>query len=439
MTNNCENLENSLEKREGIYYGWIVLTIAFITLVLGYAIRNTFSVFYPTIVKEFGWERGNTALMFSITFIVYGAVSPLAGSLVDRFGPRLILPIGASIMGVGIALCSTASTQWHFYLFYGVMVAVGLSLVGWTPLSVIISNWFINKRGLAFGILAAGFGGSLVFALVAQFLISAFGWQTAYVIIGISSIAIIVPLCSILMCHSPQDKGLLPNGTPLSSQEPQDLNAHEISDGLEGKWVTTWTLYRAMKTYNFWFLFLISFFLLGFAETIIIAHQVFFFRDVGYTPMLAANIYSVFGIAFVLGNLCSFISDRLGREKVFIPSCLLSTLAVSILFLIKDTSHPWMAFLFAVLFGLGLGIAGPVFFAKIADLFQGRYFGSILGTIVLGFSLGGALAPWLAGFIHDRTGSYFPTFLLLLGSLLISILLMWLVSAYKIRPVPGQS
>jgi len=103
-----------MEKREGIFYGWIVLTIAFITLVLGYAIRNTFSVFYPAIVKEFGWERGNTALMFSITFIVYGVVSPLAGSLVDRFGPRLILPIGAFIMGVGIALCSMASISGTF-------------------------------------------------------------------------------------------------------------------------------------------------------------------------------------------------------------------------------------------------------------------------------------------------------------------------------------
>jgi len=439
MTNNFENLENSLEQRDGIFYGWIVLGIAFITLVLGYAIRNTFSVFYPAIVKEFGWGRGNTALMFSITFIVYGVVSPLAGSLVDRFGPRLILPIGAFIMGVGIALCSMASTQWHFYLFYGVMVAVGLSLVGWTPLSVIISNWFVKKRGLAFGILAAGFGGSLVFALVAQFLISAFGWKTAYVIIGVSSIAIIVPLCSLLMCHSPNDKGLLPDGIPLSSQEPQDLNAHEISDEPEEKWATTWTLYRAMKTYHFWLLFLISFCLLGLAETILIAHQVFFFRDVGYTPMLAANIYSVFGITFVVGNLCSFISDRLGRGPVFISTCLLSVLAVSILFLIKDTSHPWMAFLFAVLFGFGMGVAGPVFFATVADLFQGRYFGSILGTIVLGFSLGGAFAPWLAGFIHDRTGSYFLTFLLVSGSLLISILLMWLVSTHKIRPVPGQS
>ena len=432
MKKKIESLENSLEKRDGIFYGWVVLTIAFITLVLGYAIRNTFSVFYPTIVEEFGWGRGNTALMFSITIIVYGAVAPIAGSLVDRFGPRLILPVGAFIMGGGVALCSMATAQWHFYLFYGVMVATGLSLVGWTPLTAITSNWFVKKRGLAFGILAAGFGGSLVFASVAQFLISTFGWQTAYVILGVSSIAIIAPLCGLLMCSTPQDKGLLPDGIQLSPQEPQ--NPPEISAVPKGDW----TLRQAMKTYHFWLLFLISFCFLGLAETIAIAHQVFFFRDVGYPPMLAANIYSVFGVLFVLGNLCSFISDRFGRGKVFIPSCLLSALAASLLFLIKDNSQPWMAFLFAVLFGLGVGLAGPVFFATVADLFQGKYFGSIQGTVVLGFSLGGALAPWLAGFIHDRAGSYFPTYLILLGSLLISVLLMWLVSARKIRPEPSQ-
>jgi sugar phosphate permease len=437
MTNNYESGENSLKRRDRIFYGWVVLSIAFLTLVLGYAIRNTFSVFYPTIVREFGWKRGNTALMFSISIIVYGVVAPLAGSLVDRFGPRLTLPLGAFIVGSGVALCSIATTQWHFYLFYGVMVAAGLSLVGWTPLTAVVSNWFVKRRGLAFGILAAGFGGSLVFASVAQFLISTFGWQTAYVIIGAATIAIIAPLCSLLMCRSPQDKGLLPDDIPLSPQEPHELNASQISAGPE--WNTTWTLGRAIKTYHFWLLFLIAFCLLGIAETIAIAHQVFFFQDVGYPPMLAANIYSVFGLAFVLGNLCSFVSDRLGREKVFIPSCLISALAVILLFLMKDTSQPWMAFLFAVLFGLGVGAAGPVFFTMVADLFQGRYFGSIQGTVVLGFSLGGALGPWLAGYMHDRTGSYFPTFFILLGSLLISSFLTWLFAAHRIRPVAYRS
>ena len=438
--NKSETVESSTKKRRGFFYGWVVLSIAFITLVLGFAIRNTFSVFYPTIVQEFGWSRANTALMFSITIIVYGLAAPMAGSLVDRFDPRFVLPVGACIVGGGIALCSLATAQWHFYLLYGVVVAAGLSIVGWTPLSTIISNWFVKKRGLVFGILGAGFGGSLVLASVAQLLISSFGWQTAYVIIGVSSIAIIVPLCSFLVRRSPRDKGLLPDGIPQTSPELQELNKPQIIDSPEGKWAnTTWTLSRALKTYQFWLLFLIAFCLMGLAETIAIAHQVYFFRDVGYEPMLAANIYSVFGVAYVLGALCSFSSDHLGREKVFVASCLLSVGAVSLLFLIRDTSQPWMSFLFAVCFGLGMGIAPPVFLTTVADLFQGRYFGSIQGTVILGFSLGGAISPWLAGFIHDRTDSHFMTFLILLGSLIASMVMMLVIAPRKVRPVSIQT
>jgi len=429
----------TVKKGQGIFYGWIVLAAAFITLLLGYAIRNTFSVFYPTIVEEFGWGRGSTALMFSIAVLVYGFAAPMAGSLVDRFSPRSVLSAGAFIVGGGIALCSLATTQWQFYLLFGVVAAVGLSLIGITPFAAIISNWFVKKRGLAFGIMGAGFGGSLVSAAIAQFLISSFGWQDTYVIIGVFAIVVMVPLCSLLIRRSPQDKGLLPDGETHESPEPQDLDEPRMTANSEGKWAaTSWTLSRALKTHQFWLLFLISFCFLGLAEQIAIAHQVYFFRDVGYEPMMAASIFSVFGAVFILGNLGGHFSDRLGREKVFIPSCLLSAGAVSLLFLMKDTSQPWMPFLFAVCFGLGMGAVGPVFFATVADLFQGRHLGSIQGTITLGFSLGGALAPWLAGFLHDRTDSYFLTFFILLGSLIACAVLMWLIAPGKVRPVPGQ-
>jgi sugar phosphate permease len=88
---------------QGIFYGWVILGVVFITLVLAYGVRNSFSVFYPAIVEEFNWERGSTALMFSIAVIVYGLAAPLVGSLVDRFKPRLILALGGCILGVGIA------------------------------------------------------------------------------------------------------------------------------------------------------------------------------------------------------------------------------------------------------------------------------------------------------------------------------------------------
>jgi MFS family permease len=349
----------------------------------------------------------------------------------------LVLALGGCIRGGGIALCSLATSQWQFYLLFGVISAIGLSLVGATPLNAIVSHWFVKRRGLAFGITSAGFGTSLLSASIAQLLISSFDWRKAYIIIGVFAVAIIAPLCGFLMHRSPQDKGLLPDGETKKSPPPQDPAKPQIR---EGGWAATgWTLSRAVKTYQFWLLFLIAFCSFGLAEQIAIAHQVYFFRDVGYEPMVAANIYSLFGIAFILGTLASFFSDRFGREKVFIPGCLLSAASVSLLFLIQDTSNPWMPILFAVCFGLGLGPIGPVLFATAADLFQGRHFGSILGTVIIGFSLGGAIAPWLAGFLHDITNSYFLTFFIIAGSLVATAVLMWLIAPSKIRPISKQA
>ncbi|MBN2187049.1 MAG: MFS transporter [Dehalococcoidia bacterium] len=427
-----------MKPRPKFFYGWIVVAAAFIIIMIGYGLRNSFSIFYPAIVEEFGWSRGNTALMFSIHIGVYGLAAPIVGSMVDRFNPRLVLSVGACVVGGGIALCSLATSQWQFYLLYGVMVAVGLSMIGITPLSTIITNWFVEKRGLVIGILTAGFGTSLVSAPIVQLLIFNFGWQNAYIFIGLCSIPLIVPLCIFLMRRSPQEKGLLPDGRS-QQQALSKSQAQEKHVGLNEQWVsTTWTLRRAMKTYHFWFIFLMSFCSLGFAEQVGITHLVYFLRDAGYEPMQAATIYSVFGITFAVGNLFSYLSDRLGREKVFITSCLLGVGAVLLLFLITDTTKPWMPFLFAVLLGLGLGIGGPVMLATVADLFQGKYLGSIIGFVILGCSLGGGIAPWLTGFLHDRSGNYFAITFMVLACFVAAAVLMWLVAPRKIRPVPHQ-
>lgn len=419
-------------------YGWVVLAVAFVVMALGFGLRNAFSVFYPAIVEEFDWSRGSTALMFSLNILVYGFMAPVGGGLVDRFKPGRVIALGACILGGGIALCSLATTQWQFYLLYGLVVAAGLSMIGVAPLSAVVMPWFAGKRGLVFSILAAGFGLSLVMASLAQYLISSYGWRSAYVIMGLGPIAIVAPLCLVLLRRAPLRIGSQPPDTPATSGMTGSHGSGETS-GTGGRWsVIGWTLSRALKTHQFWVLFFIGFCQIGLAEKIAIAHQVYIFRDAGYDPMTAATIYSVFGIAFVVGNLCGSLSDRLGREKVFVPGCMLSTGAVFLLFLIKDSSQPWMAFLFAVCFGLGLGVMPPVLFAVVADLFHGESFGSIQGFIVLGISLGGAISPWLAGLLYDRTGSYVPSFYLLIGSLLACGVMMWLLAPRKLRPVqPG--
>lgn len=413
-----------------VSYGWVVLAVGFLTIVAGYVCRNTFSVFYPTIVDEFGWGRGNTALIFSINLFVYGLVAPFAGSLVDRFRPHIVLTAGAIIMGVGVALCSLADKQWQFYILYGVIASIGLSIAGWTPVVAIISRWFETRRALSMGILGAGFGTSLVFAVVAQYLITTFGWRTAYVIIGVLAAAIIAPLAMALL------RGRAPIADHKAGPPIENGKLTQDVTSWGEQWSNAeWTLGKAARTRQFWLLFLMAFLILGLVEQIAIAHQVYFYRDAGYAPLTAAGFYSIFGICFVLGNLSGSMSDSIGRERFFIPACLMAALAVSMLFLLKDTSRPWIPPLFAAAFGLSLGSTPCVFYAAVADLFHGRHYGKIVGMMVLGFSLGGTISPWLAGYLHDVTSTYNATFLLLIVSLVLTAALMWFVAPRKLNPV----
>ncbi|MFW6151251.1 MAG: MFS transporter, partial [Chloroflexota bacterium] len=306
-------------------------------------------------------------------------------------------------------------------------------MTGITPLGAIVTGWFTEKRGLVFGVLAAGFGTSLIAASIAQFLISSLGWQRAYLVIGLFAIVAIVPLVLLFVRRGPARRGPVVGG---KASGHEGASAPPPEGAQEPGWgATTWTLRRAMRTPQLWLLFFAGFCEVGLAEKVTIAHQVYFFRDVGYEPMAAATIYSVFGVAFVGGTLLSSISDRLGREAVYVPACALGAGAAGMLFLIQDTSNQWMPFVFAVCFGLSLGVSGPVLFAAVADLFHGRGYGAIQGFVVLGLSMGGALSPWLAGFLHDRTGSYDGAFVLLVASLLVCAILMLIAAPRRLVPV----
>jgi sugar phosphate permease len=416
------------------FYGWAILAICFITVVGGYICRNTFSVFYPAIVDEFGWGRGNTALIYSINVLVYGAFAPVAGGLIDRFKPRYVIAVGVIIMGTGVALSSLATEKWQFYLLYGVVASIGLSIAGWAPVTALLGNWFVRRRALSLGVMSAGFGSSLVFAFIAQYLIDSLGWRTAYVVIGVAAAAVIAPLALIFVRKHPADKGLLPDGMTVE-EAAATAAAYDIDAGRTSWSRTEWTLSGAARTHQFWLLFFIAFTIMGIVEQIAIAHQVYFYRDAGYTSLVAAGFYSVFGVSFVIGCLAGSVSDRIGRERLFIPACLVCAAATSLLFVIDASSAAWLPPLFAIVFGMALGSGPPVFYAVVGDLFHGPNYGRIVGMMVLGFSLGGTLSPWLAGYLYDTTGSYHSTFVLLIAALLASAAMMRLVNPRTLSPV----
>ncbi|MBI4215794.1 MAG: MFS transporter [Chloroflexi bacterium] len=415
----------------------MVLAIAAVTVTFAYGIRMSFAVFYGAILDEFGWSRAETALAFSLNLLVYGLSSPLVGALVDRFGPRRVIPLGAVVLGLGLVLSSRMNSLWEFNLFYGLLTAFGINALGFVPHNAFLQNWFFKRRGLALGLMAAGAGVGFVMAAVAQFLIQTVGWRGAYLALGLAAVAVVVPLVAFFQRTRPQDVGQLPDGldaVPATGQ-PQAAAGPGRAPGLvvvDQKWADTeWTLAKALRTRRLWALFFM-FFLMSLQGNMVGAHAVRFWVDVGFTPIFAALIFSLFGLTQVVGNLGGTIVDRIGREPAFTLGTAFVVLSLALLPSLQDPSQVWILYAFATT-GLMAGLGGPATFAACADIFQGKHYGSIYGFITLGFGLGGFLGPWLAGFIFDQTGSYSLAFIIATVVAALSGVAMWLAAPRQIR------
>ena len=213
----CKNL-----MRLPFFYGWIIVAVTFVTMAIGVNARTAFSLFFPPIIDEFGWERGVTAGAFSFGFVVSGAVSPLIGRLMDRAGPRAVMELGVALMAGGLLLAPLTTRPWHLYLTIGVMVGSGSVCLGYSGQSLFLPNWFNRRRGLAMGLAFAGVGiGSMTLLPWVQHMIEQTGWRTACTAMGILVLVVLAPI-NLLLRKRPEDIGLEPDGdaAPSASAKP---------------------------------------------------------------------------------------------------------------------------------------------------------------------------------------------------------------------------
>ncbi|MFC2000472.1 MFS transporter [Chloroflexota bacterium] len=431
------------QERPRIFHGWIVAIVSAITMgILAGGVRFSFPVFYVSILDDFGWSRAKTASIYSLHSIVSGMMAPLAGVLYDRFGPKKVILTGIIIAVLALVGCGFSSSISQFYLSFGVFAALGLTLGGMIPHQAALSNWFNRKRGRAFGMLHAGMGIGQMWPLLAQALISNVGWRMAYRITAAIVAAITLPIVYMFQGRRPKDMGLVPDGIAESPDEARNATAQDRRGllAVNEKWASTdWTLSRTIRTYRFWALALALFCWFGMGMLLTITHQVAFLVDIGFSAGFAASIASTAGLVNAGACLTGFISDRLGREKAFTLGGVIFILAILMLFLVKDTSSPWMLYLFVVFWGVGTGIGIPAIIAAEADLFQGRHFGAIIGTLTMATSLGGILGPWLGGRIYDVTDSYDYAWVTAMAAIGASCLLLWVASPRKVMRVPGQA
>src|SRR5262247_937874 len=198
--------------RPKLFYGWIVVAVAFVTMGIGVNARTVFSLLFPPILDEFGWPRGLTAGAFSFGFLVSGILGPILGRLIDRRGPRAVMLLGVAMVGAGLGLAPLVKAPWHLYLTLGVLVAGGTVCLGYTGHALFLPNWFVRRRGLAIGIAFSGAGvGSIVLLPWMQRLIAEYGWRVACLAMAALVIVALAPL-NLLTRRRPEDMGLSPDG-----------------------------------------------------------------------------------------------------------------------------------------------------------------------------------------------------------------------------------
>ncbi|MGQ9646578.1 MAG: MFS transporter [Thermodesulfobacteriota bacterium] len=427
-------MEANSPPRSRFYYGWVIVGLAMLSMAYWFGLRTTFSVFFVALIDQFGWGRAEAAAALSIAMVAYMVMAPIVGLLVDRIGPRRVILPGIALTGLGLLLCTQIETLGQFYLFYGVVAGIGIPCLSIAPFTIILSHWFERKRGTANGLASVGMGlSSPLFVPLFQYLISLWGWRSAFFIFSLLVFAIPLPLNAIFLKHRPEEMGLLPDGDagdPMPKESPSPLAPLRLRDQV---------LKDLMKTKRFWSVILFPS-LIVFGIYIVIVHHVRYLVDLGVDKMWAASIFAVMGaISGGFRFFWGWISDRIGREITYTLGGICFSIGILALLLFQYCSSPFLLYLFAFFFGAGWGSTAPMFMSISGDLFKGKHFGLIYGLVEGNIGIGAAVGTWVGGYIFDQTQNYLWAFILAILISFISIVLVWYIAPRKHRWITARS
>jgi MFS family permease len=409
----------------------MVLAASFVTLGVMYGTTFAFPVFFVALVREFGWSRASTASIFSLNMLVAGLSAPLVGHLVDRYGPRRLLPWGALLLGAGLLGCSAISRLWHLWMAFGLLGALGGGILGPVTHTALLSNWFIRSRGSAIGIAFAGMGAGLfVFSPLAQFAMDRVGWRGAFVVLGGLALVLLLPLTRLCQRDRPEERGLGPDGAWEAIQVPVSATGPELATP-QGASLAT-----AIRSPGFWG-YVACFFFTPVGMFSITTHQVAHLVDLGFEKMTAVNILGAVGMLSLVGRVAfGALSDRIGRVRTASVSYACSGSGILVLMLLAPGWGVGWLYLYAVLFGIAFGARGPIVSAMTADAYRGPHYGTIFGFVHLSNGLGAALGPWMGGALYDSMGSYRFAFAAAIGAVCLACLSLWLAGGP--RPTPAR-
>jgi MFS family permease len=377
-------------QRAPFFYGYIIIAAGFFIQAVVWGISNSFGIFFDPLIKEFDWSRATISGAASLGLLVHGISSMALGNLNDRFGPRLIMSACSLSIGMGFFLMAIVDSVWQLYLFYGLIAAVGLGGIDVIPLST-ASRWFLKKRGLMSGVIKVGTGvGMFIMPFFINWLLNNYGWRHSFVVLAFIIIISILFFAQFLVRDPIGKAQLIDNGINPASKKHNDSEK-----GL--------TVRQAIRTRQLWTICVVYFIILFCVYTILM-HIVQHAIDLGISPGIAAGILSTIGGVSITGRLLmGWASDKIG-EKSALMICLLCLLVA--LFWLQAVQTLWMFYLFATIYGFAHGGFFSLVSPLVAKFFGTKSHGLLFGIVIFSSTIGGAIGPFIAGYIFDITASY---------------------------------
>ncbi|MBP1747950.1 MAG: major facilitator superfamily 1 [Deltaproteobacteria bacterium] len=405
---------NSSGKTEAVHWAWVILAVCFVNLFINYAIRLGYGTILPEMIRTMGITRKDGGQIFNAYFYAYIVFSPFVGYLTDRLGARVVIPAFGLVLGLGTLFMGSAQSFWGAAIPF-LFVGIGAAAM-WTPIITLVQRWFaLHRRGMALGILSAGFG--LGFAATGKLypvIVSHWSWRYCWYIFGIAALCMI-GINILLLRSRPEDKGRLPWGSRVD--EPPAAAPSVKQQSCYGE---------ILSAKRFWMI-AASYFSIGATLYMITTFMVDYARyELGFAYERASFLATMHGIGQVVGVLTiPLLSDYLGRKKTISISNL--CIAATIVWIVLARGNIGMLYMGIFLFGIFYGSTFPLYGACGGDYFRKEIIGTVIGAFTPFYAFGAITAHWFGGYVRDVTGSFFIPFIVAIFLGVIASGLMMLV------------
>jgi OFA family oxalate/formate antiporter-like MFS transporter len=416
-------LNKNTTKNRSFFYGWVIVLGAIIGQYASLGGRGQVTgIFMGPVTTDLGWSISQYTVASSLAFAVGGLCGPFIGPLVDRYGPRNLMIIGAVTYGASLATLSQINSLWHFMILQLIAGGLGAILVGPLTVNVAVSRWFVLKRGWALAIGSSGVSlAAILMPIIMIQVVDRFGWQDSYIILALL-ISIPVLIIAPLMKKNPEEMGLLPDGNKknTTTDEHDDSKALHIKNDFD----YSITRHDALRMKSLWLLVL-AFGINGAGLQAMFVHGIPWIIDMGFSRMDTAFAFSLVGF----GNLGSKIIwgwslQRYTPKKVAAAAYTHTLCGITLILLASNGNENIVLMIGCILFGMGFGGTIPNSEYLWASYFGRRYLGSVRSIGMPFTIIFGAIGPIVVAYFFDITGNYILAFIGVISSYLFAIVIM---------------